>query len=203
MTDLDQALAEITAIRAQIARSADFRGYGPATLAATGVLALLAAAAQAAWLPDPAGDVIAYIGLWCATAALSSALIGVEMVGRARRVHSGLAQEMIGTAVEQFLPAGAAGVLLTLVLLRAAPDSLWMLPGLWQMVFSLGVFASCRCLPRATFAVGLWYLAAGLACLALGGPAAFSPWAMGVPFGIGQLLVAAVLQHNQRSDRHV
>jgi len=67
MTELDQALAEITAIRAQIARSAHFRGYGPATLAATGGLALLAAAAQAVWLPDPAGDVMAYIALWIAT----------------------------------------------------------------------------------------------------------------------------------------
>ena len=25
-----------------------------------------------------------------------------------------------------------------------APDNLWMLPGLWQILFSLGVFASCR-----------------------------------------------------------
>jgi len=136
-------------------------------------------------------------------AALSSALIGVEMVSRARRAHSGLAQEMIGTAVEQFLPAGAAGVLLTVVLLRAAPDSLWMLPGLWQIIFSLGVFASCRCLPRATFAVGVWYLGAGLACLAAGPEHALSPWAMGLPFAIGQLLVATVLQHSfRRIDHH-
>jgi hypothetical protein len=74
-----------------------------------------------------------------------------------------------------------------------------MLPGLWQIVFSLGVFASRRYLPRPIFAIGLWYLASGLACLAFaGGAAAFSPWAMGAPFGIGQLLVAAVLQHNLR-----
>jgi hypothetical protein len=46
------------------------------------------------------------------------------------------------------------------------------------------------------FAVGVWYLVAGLTCLAVeGGPRTLSPWAMGIPFGIGQLLVAAVLQY--------
>ena len=69
-----------------------------------------------------------------------------------------------------------------------------MLPGLWQILFSLGIFASCRLLPRAIFGVAVFYLASGLACLALArGELAFSPWAMGLPFGTGQLLAAAVL----------
>jgi hypothetical protein len=68
-----------------------------------------------------------------------------------------------------------------------------MLPGIWQIIFSLGVFASCRFLPRPMVAVGAWYLLTGLACLSLGDARAFSPWAMGIPFGVGQLLVAAVL----------
>jgi hypothetical protein len=69
-----------------------------------------------------------------------------------------------------------------------------MVPGLWQIVFSLGFFASCRSLPRAMYAVGVWYLAAGLVCLAVGSDARpLSPWAMGIPFGIGQLLMAALL----------
>ena len=55
---------------------------------------------------------------------------------------------MIHSALEQFLPGIVAGFLLTGVLLRCAPQSLWMLPGLWQVLFSTGVFASCRFLPR-------------------------------------------------------
>jgi hypothetical protein len=46
------------------------------------------------------------------------------------------------------------------------------------------------------FGVGVWYLAAGLTCLMIeSGPGVLSPWAMGIPFGIGQLLVAAVLRY--------
>ncbi len=43
-----------------------------------------------------------------------------------------------------------------------------MLPGLWQVVYSLGIFASCRLLPRATFWVAVFYLGTGLAVLSLG-----------------------------------
>jgi hypothetical protein len=58
------------------------------------------------------------------------------------------------------------------------------------------VFASCRFLPRQTKLVGIWYLVAGLTCLVVeSGTKSFSPWTMGVPFGVGQLLVAGVLQY--------
>lgn len=73
---------------------------------------------------------------------ISASLIALQTVTRAHRVHSGM-------AVEQFLPSAAAGALLTLVLARSVPSPDWMLPGLWQIIFSLGVFSSCRFLPRA------------------------------------------------------
>jgi hypothetical protein len=193
MRDLNRALEDITAIRNQVARGTEFRGYGPVTVAATGVLALLAAGVQALWLPDPASDVFGYLALWTATATLSIVLIAIEMVARTRRIHRGLADEMIYAAIEAFMPAGVAGALLTVVIYRFAPQSAWMLPGLWQLLFSLGVFASCRSLPRPIFAAAAWYLAAGLANLALAGSHAFSPLAMAVPFGVGQLFIAAVL----------
>jgi hypothetical protein len=194
MEELDRALADITAIRSQLARGTEFRGYGPMTVAATGFVAVAAAAIQALWLPDPATDLLGYVVIWVATAAISIVLIGIEMVARSRRIHSGLADAMIHAATEQFTPAGVGGALLTFVLFRFAPQSLWMLPGLWQIIFSLGIFASCRSLPRPMFAAGVWYLAAGLAGLAFAnGVHAYSPWAMAVPFGIGQLLIAAVL----------
>jgi hypothetical protein len=192
MKDLERALADITAIRSQLARGTEFRGYGPVTVAATGLLALLAAALQALFLPDAAANPLGYLALWVGMAAIAVALTGGEMVARTRRIHGGFADDMLYAAVEQFIPAGVAGTLLTVVLYRFAPQSLWMLPGLWQLVFSLGVFASCRSLPRGMFVVGVWYLAAGLATLAISASAPFSALAM-MPFGVGQLLMAFVI----------
>jgi hypothetical protein len=102
---------------------------------------------------------------------------------------------MLRAAAGDFLPSAVGGMLLTAVLVRFAPSSLWMLPGLWQILFSLGVFASCRSLPRPMIATAVWYLVAGLACLALArGTQALSPWAMGLPFGLGQFLAAYLLR---------
>lgn len=196
MQDLHQAMSEIHSIRVQVARGTEFRGYGPASIAFSGILALAVAAAQSLWMIDHEHDFARYLAVWMCTAAVAVALTGIQTLVRARRVHSGFAREMIGSAAEQFVPAVVVGILLTAVLMRTAPQDTWMLPGLWQLMFSLGVFASCRFLPRQMFVVGVWYLAAGLYCLASGGPdRPLSPWAMGIPFGIGQLLVSAVLRY--------
>ena len=40
MSELHNALGDIGSIRRQVASATQFRGYGPVTLAATGVLAL-------------------------------------------------------------------------------------------------------------------------------------------------------------------
>jgi hypothetical protein len=197
MTELRQALAEIRAIRTQVARGTQFRGYGPRSIAASGVLALAVAGIQARWFSGSLRDFSEFLEIWIATATFSVILSAWETVTRARRLHDGFAKEMTHAAVEQFLPAVVAGILLTAVLVKATPQLTWMLPGLWELVFSLGVFASCRFLPRSMFAVGLWYLASGLTCLAVASVhQTLSPWSMGIPFGIGQLLVALVLQHN-------
>lgn len=193
MTDLEKALTDIRAMRSQLARGTEFRGYGAITFAATGVLAMAAALAQALWIEAPAVTPIAYFGLWGMIAVISIGLIAAEVITRSRRIHSGLADTMVRSAAEQLLPALIAGALITVVFLRFLPGMLWLLPGLWQIMLSLGAFASRSSLPASFNIVGIWYLATGLACLAYAnGADAFSPWAMGAPFGIGQL-VAAVL----------
>src|SRR5438874_1155464 len=168
MRDLDKALADISAIRSQIAAGTAFRGYGPATVAATGGLALITAISQFLWLGDPTGSPLTFFSGWAATALLSVAMIGVEMQARSRRHHSGLADAMINQAVEQFLPAAVAGVVLAAMLWKFAPETLWMLPGLWQLLVSLGVFASVRSLPRTVAIAGAWYFVTGFTTLLLG-----------------------------------
>jgi hypothetical protein len=193
MNDLHKAIGDISSIRKQLARSTEFRGYGPATLAGTAAFAVVAAGVQSFWVSNPESHIGSYLSVWIWTAFLSAALIAIQMHTRTRRIHSGLADEMIHMAVEQFLPSAVAGFFMTIVLVRFVPSAQWMLPGLWQIIFSLGVFSSCRFLPRPMLAAGAWYMLTGLMCMAVGGTRALSPWAMGIPFGAGQLLVAAIL----------
>jgi len=198
MNDLNKALGDIHSIRKQMAQATEFRGYGPITLASTGILAVVAAGAQALWLPEPAIHVAAYVGIWIWTAVVSASIVGAEMFARTRRIHSGMADEMIRMAVEQFLPAVGVGGLMTLVLVCFVPGSVWMLPGIWQVIFSLGVFSSCRFLPRPIAAAGAWYLLTGLTAISLGDNRALAAWVMGIPYGAGQLLVAGILLFNEK-----
>ena len=196
MTEVRQALAEIDAIRTQVLRETQFRGYGPRSTAATGVLAVLVAGGQSLWLKPYGNEPRVFLLVWVTTAAAAASLCAWETFSRTRTMHLGFSSRMTRAAIEQFVPAVLAGLMLTVVLVCAAPQVLWMLPGLWELAFGLGIFASCRFLPRPMFAAGLWYLIAGLACLAIeSGPRDLSPWTMGMPFGIGQLLIAAVLKY--------
>jgi hypothetical protein len=194
MRDLEKALADIFAIRSQIAAGTAFRGYGPAAVAVTAGVALVTALLQFEWLADPTGQPLEFFAGWAVAAFVSAAIIWFEMQARSRRHHSGLADAMIHQAVERFLPAGVAGALLAVMLWRFAPEALWMLPGLWQILVSLGVFASVRSLPRTVAFAGAWYFVAGFATLLLASAShALSPWTMGLPFVIGQMLMAAIL----------
>ena len=195
MHDLDKALADITLIRQQMAERTLFRGLGPVVIAASGCMAFATAAVQSAWLTgDTPAQPVAFFTIWVALALISSALIGIEMRARTFRHHGGLADSMIANAVENFLPAGVAGATVALIVVQAAPDAAWILPGLWQVLVAIGLFASLRFLPRSVAVAAAWYFLAGVVVLTMGCQTrAVSPWMMGLPFGIGQVLLSAIL----------
>src|SRR3954471_5477327 len=191
---LDEALAQISQIRQRMAESQVFRGYRSVTTAFTALVAVVAAAAQARLVPQPEQQLNAYLALWCGAAFVGAAVVGLEIAVRCARSGSPLQRQITLVVVDQFAPALVAGALLTFVVARFAPAAGWMLPGLWAVLFSMGLFASRRFLPRGVFALGAYYLLAGLACLTFDTPAtALSPWVMGGLFGAGQLLTAAFL----------
>lgn len=202
MRDFEKALADIDDIRTRMAASTTFRGFGPAALAATGLVALIVAALQAALVEAPLETPARFFAGWIAAAIVSLAIIGAEMVVRSRRHHGRLADAMIYNAVWQFLPAGAAGAALAAILGRLAPETVWALPGIWQILVSLGLFAAAPSLPRGTTIAAGWYFVAGCAVtmLAARGPA-LSPWMMGLPFAFGQILLAGVI-HRSSGESH-
>lgn len=196
--ELAEAVRQIADIRRGMARAEVYRGYKSATVGVSGVLGLLAAAVQPRYVPSPGEDLGRYLNLWVGVAAVG--LAGAA-VGMTRGAVAGLARQKALLAAEQFLPCVVVGALLTACIARGAPEVAWMLPGLWGLVFGLGVFASRRLLPGPMAWVGAYYVACGGACLAWGrGPSAFAPWQMALTFGGGQLLGAAILYWTLERD---
>lgn len=195
--ELNDALLQIAEIRQRMAQGQTYRGYRSATTFFSALLALAAALVQQFALGE---DVWTGVLVWVSVAVVSTVVVGAEMVTRYRRTDSTLQRETTLVAAEQFAPALVAGGLLAYVLMAFAPQRLAMLPGLWAMLFSMGVFASRRVLPKGTGLVAAYYLMAGVAGLALEGRVPFG-WRMALAFVPGQLLAAFVLYWNQERRR--
>ncbi|HJZ92151.1 MAG TPA: hypothetical protein VKE40_14850 [Gemmataceae bacterium] len=192
--ELREALDSIATIRRRMAETEVFRGYRALPVAVSAVFALAGGFAQPALVPRPERDVPSYVALWSGVALLSIAVAALAMFLRDRVAGVSVTRPVTWLAISQFIPCLAGAAAVTGVMVRVAPEAAWLLPGLWQVFFSQGVFASCRLLPRPAFGVGAFYLASGIATLLIArGAEALSPLAMAVPFGVGQLLAAAVL----------
>jgi hypothetical protein len=203
--ELREALDSIATIRRRMAETEVFRGYRALPVAFSAVVALCAGFLQPVLLPRPEQDVPTYVTLWSVVAGLSIAAAACAMFLRDRMAGVSETRAVTWLAIGQFAPCLAAAAAVTAVIVRVAPTSACLLPGLWQIFFSQGVFASCRLLPRAVSIVAIFYLIAGIATLSFGrGAESLSPWAMAIPFGVGQLLAAALLYWTlERTDgRH-
>lgn len=199
MTDLDRALSELAFIQNRFAASTRFRGLAPQAVALTGVLALALAAAQIV-APDRFGaSGVSYVIAWVAAAVIAGGLVAVEGLERARRLHGGLADLLIAGTLRLMLPFCAAGAVITFVITKTAPGAIWVLPGLWQLLIALIGFTAVSTLPPTIVWSAAWYFACGSVTLLIAGQSGVpSPWMMGVPFGIGQLLVAVTLHRAGR-----
>lgn len=200
--ELHEALTQISEIHRRASATGEFRGYRAVPVAISGLAAIIAAIGQPYVVPDPVHQVPRYLLYWSMAAAIAATPAAIRIYLRDWRDAHSYARELTRLAVAQFLPSLAAGALAAVAIARHAPEFSWALPGLWQLFFSLGIFASCRLLPRATAIAGMIYLAFGTWNLAYAqGELALSPWIMGAPFAIGQFVTAAVFFRSQELDR--
>ncbi|MCX7013629.1 MAG: hypothetical protein NTW86_13915 [Candidatus Sumerlaeota bacterium] len=191
--EIEKALSQISEIHSQLGKTEVYRGYRAVPVALSGALALAAAAGQARFLGNqPAA--VAVVLYWTVVAGLGLATAGGGIAWKYMARSDRAARRKTRIAVGQFLPCIAAGVFITAAAAAAGPGAIAFLPGLWAILFSLGVFASRPYLPRLIGFVGLFYLGAGAVLLALAPrQSGLSPWGIGLTFGIGQILAGIVL----------
>jgi len=191
--DVPQALDRIEEIHAQIAKGEVFRGYRPVPVAIAGAVGLLAGWLQPRLVPE--GDGARFLGFWLAVALLNLGVNAAVIATGYARCGSRFARRHTRQVVGQFVPCLLAGGAVSLGLPSADPGLVRVLPGLWALLFGLGVFASRPYLARATGWVALGFVVAGTALLAFP-PATFAALGLahGGVFGVG-LLAAAVVLH--------
>jgi hypothetical protein len=103
----------------------------------------------------------------------------------------------------QFSPCILVGAVVTVAVARV-PEFVAFLPGLWGMIFGLGMIAARPHLPSGIGLVGLYYVAIGAAMLLRAIPNDDpSGWAVGFEFGVGHLLTAFVLWRDEEGESDV
>jgi len=190
--EVQKALNQISEIHGHLAKAHVYRGYRAVPVAVSGVLALLAAAVQTKL--TGIGSPQSFVIYWVAVAVLASVVAGGGIVYGYVLQESQLARRRTRTAVGQLIPCLVAGMSVTAIMAGHGSDSIAFLPGLWAILFGLGVFASRPYLPRVIGWVALYYLCAGTALLAIAGDGrSLSPWGMGITFGSGQIVSGILL----------
>lgn len=194
---LSDALGQIAHIHDHLAKAEVYRGFHPVGVALSGAVGLASAVAQPWFVP--ADDPSAFVRHWLATATIAG-ITGVAVPLRSYVwAEDEYARRRCLRVAGQFAPCIAAGLAVTAGLARAGLVDL--LPGLWAMLFALGVFAARPYLPRAIGWVGLFYLLAGAALLARPfAELASAGWAFGATFAGGQFATALVLHRNRERD---
>lgn len=196
MQDLDQVLDDIARVRGQLAASSRFQGFAPGIVALTGLLALALATWQSVGRDTG-------LSVWILLAAVSALMIGTEAIVRARKLHRSMAGRLVSITLERFLPTAAAGALAGMAVLLQAPEHARLLPGLWQLLMAVGLYAVLGNLPRQMVWAAVFYYAAGTASLLLSTHSDIATaWLMGLPFGVGQLLVAGILHFASAENNH-
>lgn len=196
MNDVEAALHDIARIRDQLAASTRFQGFAPPIVAATGAMALILAAWQSSQGED--GLVV-----WILLAVVSALMIGCEAVIRARKLHRSMADRLLSTTLQRFMPTALAGAIMGVTILALAPGFARVLPGCWQLLIGVGIFAVQGNLPRAmVFAAGSYFLTGSISLALASDPAVSLPWLMGLPFGVGQVLTAIILHLGAREAAH-
>ena len=198
--ELRDAIDQISMIRSQLAATERLRSLRAVPVALSGALAVAAALLQPALLVDPLVQPERYLWLWCGAAVISGVVAGVVVTRRALRSPGALSAAQARLAGIQFLPSLAVGAVVTAFVATKAPALLWLLPGLWQLLFGLANLAAHRLLPAPAMFVGVMFLASGACCLWFG-ERALEPWAMGLPFAAGQSALAMILWwHHERTE---
>lgn len=193
-----EAIAQIAEIHQHLDRNEVFRGYRALPALVSALVALMGAVLQPMLV---SGDV-QFVVFWIAIAAVNFGVCGMDIARHYYRDNAPRRRQARRT-MAQLLPSLGVGVIVTVVLLIQEPSLIPWLPGLWTLLFGLGLLSARPNLPQAIGWVGCFYLLAGggLLWVASDG-SSLSPWGMGSSFGLGQLATAWVLHRNVERRCH-
>ena len=190
--ELNKALSQLTEIHDHLSKSQTYRGITSLPVAIAGLFALIAASAQQYFVEENSPD--QFVIYWSSVALITLFItIGVVLYKyfyRESNYHRKLTLKVVG----QFFPSIVAGFIVSIALSSQSREFIPFLPGIWTLLFALGILAARPYLPRLLNWVTFFFFCASIQ-LFLMAPSgeSLSPWGMGLSFGIGLILSSILL----------
>ena len=191
--EVSRALADLEEVRTRLAAVQRFRGLSSGAAIASGIAALGAGFVQALTVahPETPSDGQRYLTIWVACLAFSLATNYGAILAWLARNWSLRSRLQIKTVGMTILPSILAGGLFTIVFIQR--DQLGLLPGMWCLCYALGLIASRAMGPPGLTAIAGLFAASGSALLFAPATNALAWWVMPATFGVGQLIVGALV----------
>ncbi len=192
----DRAIQDLSFIRRTMEGASSFTDVPGWGLVAVGVTAL-AAAPLAAAQPTPAR----WLAVWIAEAVLGALLGGATMLRKMRGGRKAEGGPMLSIPARKFLlgfwPAVIAGAVITLAIVDpfvVGIDALAvarLLPGLWLLLYGVGVLTAGAFSVRAVPLMGLCFVVLGSVALFI--PRPIGDWMMALGFGAIQVVFGVII----------
>lgn len=203
--NIHRALADLADIRAHLERTETYRGFRSTTVGVSALVVGGGAMVQAIGHVSTQRPVASFLAIWISVALISGLLAGVEMIVRGKLTGDPTVWRMHRQLTLNLLPALLVGAVLTALVGAIAAQQAnlnWALPGIWSLVYGLGLF---QCAPRMTRHVRIvagYFLVTGIIVMGFGWlEQNADAWQMLVTFGVGQAMLAYVLGTDTESQR--
>lgn len=183
----ERAMESLEFIRTTMARSAPFTAVSGRGGIAMGVLALLAAAIGRSTSSDEQ-----WLMTWIGSAAVAVPVGFVLMRAKARRYELALWSAAGRRFAQGFVPAIAAGAVLTFALVRI--DAIEVVPAAWLLLYGAGVLAGSSSSVPVLAWLGALFMVLG--CGSLATPAAWRDLWLGAGFGVLQMVFGIYIARN-------
>lgn len=200
---LENAISDLALIQTRLQASEKVTCFRWLTTLIGGLIGSLAAWIQHWWVPHPVQQPMSYLIYWSSIAALVGSVSAVEIVYRYHHRSTDMRRRQTREALLDFAPSVVVSAVLSYFLVAAQPAYAQLLPSIWMLCFSLGLLNLRRKLPTATLYVAAYFFVASIVAIRLiDSTYSMSGWVMGVSFGPGQMLLAAVLFFGVKESSH-
>src|SRR5437870_4343868 len=132
-----EALSQISEIHGHLAKGEVYRGFRPFPVALSGACGLAAIGLQGRFVA--ADDPIGVVVFWLSVAVIGGFVGGSETLYKYVFHEDAFTRRRTRRVVGQFVPCLVAGSAVTAALTRSGGSLVPLLPGLWAILFGLGL----------------------------------------------------------------